>query len=54
VRTIPQIGIEGAVRVMLEAHTHGQAVVIVCPKETAEFYRERLEQLGLTSTIEPD
>jgi ATP-dependent Clp protease adaptor protein ClpS len=54
VRTVPQLGVEGAVRVMLDAHTHGQATVIVCPKETAEFYRERLEQHGLTSTIEPD
>ncbi|HEY8287567.1 MAG TPA: ATP-dependent Clp protease adaptor ClpS, partial [Chloroflexota bacterium] len=35
-----------------EAHLHGQAQVIICPKELAEFYRERLEQHGLTSTIE--
>jgi ATP-dependent Clp protease adaptor protein ClpS len=54
VRSVPQLGVERAVRVMMEAHTHGQALVIVCPRETAEFYRERLEQHGLTSTIEPD
>lgn len=53
-RTVPQLGVEGAVRVMLEAHTRGQAVVIVCPKETAEFYCEKLAQYGLTSAIEPD
>jgi ATP-dependent Clp protease adaptor protein ClpS len=54
VSAVPHLGFEGAVRVMLEAHTHGQALVIICPKETAEFYREKLEQYGLTSTIEPD
>src|SRR5690242_20235206 len=54
VRTVPVLGVEGAVRVMLAAHTQGQALVIVCPKETAEFYREKLEHYGLTSTIEPD
>jgi ATP-dependent Clp protease adaptor protein ClpS len=54
VRSVPQLGVEDAVRIMLEAHTNGQAVVIICPKETAECYREKLEQHGLTSTIEPD
>ena len=54
VRSVPQLGVERAVRVMLEAHTSGQALVIVCPRETAELYRERLEQQGLNSTIEPD
>jgi ATP-dependent Clp protease adaptor protein ClpS len=54
VRSVPQLGVDAAVRVMLEAHNNGQALVVVCPKETAEFYRERLEEHGLTSTIEPD
>ena len=53
VRTVPQLSAEEAVRIMLEAHTQGIAQVIVCPKETAEFYREGLEHQGLTSTIEP-
>ena len=53
VRTVPQLSVEEAVRVMLEAHTNGIAQVVVCPKETAEFYREGLEHNGLTSTIEP-
>ena len=52
-RVIPALGPEGAMRVMLEAHTHGSAEVIICPKEQAEHYRERLESFGLTSTIEP-
>lgn len=50
---VPSLGPQGAMRVMLEAHTHGSAEVIVCPKEQAEYYRERLEGFGLTSTIEP-
>jgi ATP-dependent Clp protease adaptor protein ClpS len=53
VRTVPQLTLEQAVSVMLEAHTSGTAQVIVCPRETAEFYREGLERYGLTSTIEP-
>jgi ATP-dependent Clp protease adaptor protein ClpS len=52
-RTLPALGIEGATRVMIEAHTSGQAEVTICPKEQAEYYRERLEGFGLTSTIEP-
>lgn len=52
-RVVPALGPQGAMRVMLEAHTHGNAEVIICPKEQAEYYRERLEAFGLTSTIEP-
>lgn len=52
-RTVPMLTLQDALRVMLEAHTNGIAVVIICPKETAEFYREGLENHSLTSTIEP-
>lgn len=52
-RVVPSLGIEGATQVMFVAHTHGSAEVIVCPKEQAEYYRERLEGFGLTCTIEP-
>lgn len=52
-RIVARLTTEQAVSVMLEAHTEGVATVIVCPKETAEFYREGLERYGLTSTIEP-
>jgi ATP-dependent Clp protease adapter protein ClpS len=38
---------------MLEAHNSGRAVVIVCPLEPAELYRDRLESCSLTATIEP-
>lgn len=49
---VPDLSPERAVEIMLEAHHHGQAVVVVCPLELAELYRERLEDRGLTATIE--
>ncbi len=39
---------------MLTAHLTGSAVVVVCSKEVAEYYQERLLSHGLTATIEPD
>jgi ATP-dependent Clp protease adaptor protein ClpS len=53
VQTVLTLSVDDALHIMLEAHTHGQAQVIICPKEQAEFYREKLESYGLTSTIEP-
>ncbi len=53
-RTVPRLTAEEATQIMLEAHFKGKAVVVVCPKETAEFYRAGLESYGLTSTIEPE
>ena len=43
-----------AERIMLTAHLTGSAIVVVCPKEIAECYQERLLGYGLTATIEPD
>lgn len=43
-----------AVEIMLTAHLTGSAVVVVCPKERAEYYQESLVSYGLTATIEPD
>lgn len=43
-----------AIRIMLEAHLKGKAVVTVCPLETAEYYRDRILSYNVTSTIEPD
>jgi ATP-dependent Clp protease adaptor protein ClpS len=43
-----------AERIMLTAHLTGSAIVIVCPKEIAEYYQERLLSYGLTATIEPE
>ena len=52
--TVPSLTPEQAVQIMFEAHSSGVALVIVTPKERAEFYSERLREFGLTSTIEPD
>ena len=43
-----------AEQIMLTAHLMGSAIVITCPKETAEFYQERILSYGLTATIEPE
>ncbi len=52
-RSVPGLGMSKAIKIMLEAHNNGRAVVIVCPLEPAELYRDRLESCGLTATIEP-
>ncbi|HZU68049.1 MAG TPA: ATP-dependent Clp protease adaptor ClpS [Ktedonobacteraceae bacterium] len=52
--TITNLSRREAERIMLTAHLTGSAVVVVCPKETAEYYQERLLGYGLTATIEPD
>jgi ATP-dependent Clp protease adaptor protein ClpS len=49
---VPEVSAEQAVAIMLEAHQNGRALVIVCPLERAELYRDRLESRGLTATIE--
>jgi ATP-dependent Clp protease adaptor protein ClpS len=43
-----------AEQIMLTAHLMGSAIVITCPKETAEFYQERILSYGLTATIAPE
>lgn len=53
VRSVPTLSIEAATAIMFEAHNTGCAQVIICPREPAEYYRERLERFALTSTIEP-
>ena len=52
VASVPEVSVEQAVAIMYEAHTQGRALVIVCPLERAELYRDRLESRGLTATIE--
>jgi ATP-dependent Clp protease adaptor protein ClpS len=52
-RVVPSLTPEDATQIMLRADFFGAAEVIVCLKEQAEHYRERLEYAGLTSTIEP-
>ncbi|NJK39525.1 MAG: ATP-dependent Clp protease adapter ClpS [Oscillatoriales cyanobacterium RM2_1_1] len=53
-QTIPSLTQPQAVSIMMEAHTNGIALVIICAQEHAEFYCETLKNHGLTSTIEPD
>lgn len=51
---VPSLTQPQAVSIMMEAHTNGIALVIVCAQEHAEFYSETLKNHGLTSTIEPE
>lgn len=53
-KTVPSLSQPQAVNIMMEAHTNGMALVIVCALEHAEFYSETLKMNGLSSTIEPD
>ena len=53
-KTVPNLTQPQAVNIMMEAHSNGIALVIVCELEHAEFYCETLKTHGLTSTIEPD
>ena len=53
-RLISQLTEWKAIQIMLTAHLTGSAVVIVCPRESAEYYQERLLGYGLTAIIEPD
>lgn len=53
VRTVPTLSIESATAITYEADESGSAQVIICPREPAEYYRERLERFALTCTIEP-
>lgn len=52
--TINNLSQQEAERIMLTAHLTGSAVVVVCPKETAEYYEEKLHSYGLDAGIEPD
>jgi ATP-dependent Clp protease adaptor protein ClpS len=52
VKSVPSLATAEAVTIMLEAHQTGQAVVITCPLEQAEFYRDRIRSFGLGVSIE--
>lgn len=51
-KAVPGLSKRKAILIMLQAHLHGRATVIVCPREQAEYYAERLGSYGLTVTIE--
>lgn len=52
VKSVPTLSIAKATEIMLEAHNNGKALVVACPLELAELYRDRLGTFGLTATIE--
>ena len=52
VKSVPQLTTENAAAIMFEAHNNGLAVVVTCPLEQAELYRDRLRTFGLGVTIE--
>ena len=51
-KSVESLGKDDAVNIMLEAHNIGRAVVITCPLEHAELYRDRLRSFNLGVTIE--
>ncbi len=51
-KTIPGMDREKAHRIMMEAHNKGKATVVVCSREEAEMYCERLTSCQLTASIE--
>ena len=51
-KSVTSLSTEEATSIMLEAHNQGLAVVITCPLEQAELYRDRIRTFGLGVTIE--
>ena len=51
-KSVSVLSSESAEAIMLEAHTEGRAIVVICPLEQAEFYRDRLRTYSLSVTIE--
>ena len=54
ISTVPALTTPQAIDIMMQAHSSGKGLVIICELEHAEFYCETLCSKGLTSTIEPD
>ncbi len=52
VKAVSTLTVEAATAIMFEAHTNGLALVVTCPLEQAELYRDRLRSFGLGVTIE--
>ena len=52
VKSVSSLSIEEAIKIMMETHFNGQSVVITCPLEQAELYRDRIRTFGLHVTIE--
>ena len=51
-KSVPSLSQRKAILIMLQAHVTGRATVVVCAREEAEYYADRLGTFGLTVTIE--
>jgi len=52
--SVPTLSEEDAIQVMMDAHLEGKAIVTVCPQETAEFYRDRLQTFSVGAATEQE
>jgi ATP-dependent Clp protease adaptor protein ClpS len=52
-KVIPGMTFKKATKIMWEAHSSGKALVKSCHKELAELYEVRLQEKGLTVSLEP-
>lgn len=53
-KAVPQLSATEATDITKEAHHAGVAIVLMCPLEHAEMYRDRLQSFGLVASIEKD
>ncbi len=51
-KSVPGLTQPEAIDIMLETHENGRGVVIVCPLEPAEHYRDRIKSFKLGCSIE--
>ncbi len=51
-KSVPSLSQPEAIDIMLETHEKGRCVVIVCPLEQAEHYRDRIRSFKLGCTVE--
>ena len=51
-KSVSSLSVEEAVTITIDTHNNGQAVVVTCPLEQAELYRDRIHSFGLGVTIE--
>lgn len=51
-KSVPALTQPEAINITLETHENGKGVVIVCPLEQAEHYRDRIRSYTLGCTIE--
>lgn len=52
VKCVPEMTMDIATMVMLEAHNTGRGIITVCPFIEAEIYRDRLRSYTLGASLE--